>query len=217
MITSSEDQIQEATAIIATVKRGSLKPTYEMPTGCVYGHLGELADSLQMPIGWSYLSLLTVAAGRYGLLMNTEAAIRPQLYTLLLGSANDGKTTAMQRAWKTLNPDRIGIESRIPGSDIGLFKFFAKAKNARGELANTDVESKLLLQDEFEGILSKMQIAGSVLEGVLRTLFYDDISGTASKQADYHLCVRLSILGGLPVNDAADFRKLFGVNTSGGL
>lgn len=212
----SEEEIQKATAMIASAKRGSLKPSYDMPADCMYGYLGQLANSLLMPLGWSYLSLLAVAAGRYSLLMNTEPdGVRAQVYALLLGSANDGKSMVISRAWRTLNPDRIGIESRIPGSDIGLFKFFALPKDVK--VADSEVEAKLLIQDEFEGILQKMQIAGSALEGVLRSLFYDDVSGTASKGGDYTLNIRLSILGALPVSDAAGFRKLFSVNTSGGL
>jgi hypothetical protein len=103
------------------------QPTHalDMPEDCAYGWLGNHARSLDAPFGWAYTSLLTVFAAQGVNINDPFPSIRPTLYTILIGAPEDGKSTVMRRAIRSLALNDSTVKTTVPASDRGLQRIFA--------------------------------------------------------------------------------------------
>lgn len=188
-----------------------------MPEECMYGWLGEKTKELDVPFGYGYPAMLSMAATR---ILVHPAHVRPTLYVCLIGPVHWGKTQAMERAksaseWS--NPEVI--QERMPYSDRGLAKLFkSTAKQAiAGPKAWATAETRLLLCDELRGLMGKINVPNSVLSPVLCSLWNSDKAGGADKKSDDEIFARLNILGGLAAQNPEQFTAQFGQETSAGL
>jgi hypothetical protein len=195
-----------------------------MPESVMYGRAGELARTLQAPLGWAYTAVLTLCAG-IGVRMapTSGEAVRPTLYTALVGAAGDGKSRTINRARKTLElaipRASQHFKMTTPGSDRGLYRMFEVADEDGGSVPPLpgDAKSWVLVQDEIRDMLAKIKIKGSSLAPTLCSLYYQDTAGSADKSGDHTITVRLSILGALKAADDEEFTDSFGSATCAGL
>jgi hypothetical protein len=184
-----------------------------IPRDALYGYLGKRAKTLQMPLGWAYTSVLTLFAGHGINMADSEfAGPRPTLYTVLIGSVNDGKSEAQKRAKKQMRLPYGTVISTVPGSDKGLAKMFASGKKG----VPMKLKPYVLVLDEFRTMMTKANIQGSALPSTLCTLWGNDEAGSADKSGDHSVNIRLSILGALAA-DPAEFAEVFGAGTQAGL
>ena len=100
----------------------------DMPPDCLYGWLGEKAKELQAPLGWAYVSLMTIFAAQGINEGAAESEIRPTLYTCLVGRPGDGKSRVMNRARQSLVVEPFIYKNHVPASDRGIFSMFIPRK-----------------------------------------------------------------------------------------
>lgn len=181
-----------------------------MPRACAYGWLAEQAAILGGPFAWAYASLLTLSSPRVTIRSDYSEAVRPTLYTALLGGKGVGKSRTVSRAIDALGNIKGDIEETVPGSDQGLIKMFDAPEGQ-------DLWPRVLVQDELRNMFAKIGIQGSSLGSVLCTLFYQDEVGSAVKGKKVTASVRLSILGSIKCKDQTEFREVFGAETLAGL
>lgn len=191
-----------------------------MPESAMYGLAADQARALQAPLGWSYVSVLTLYAA-LGVQVHDQGGegIRPTLYTALLGNKGAGKSRTIDRAMKMIKKHIASLDGRVelaghlkdttPASDRGLYEMFASPDQIA-------VPWTLVL-DEMKDMMQKMAIRGSSLAPVLCSLFYRDRAGSADKSGDHTIHVKLSILGNLKAADPEEFRESFGFDTTAGL
>lgn len=74
----------------------------------------------------------------------------------------------------------------------------------------------LLIEDEFRGVLDKCAIPNSTLSKVICKLWNNDRAGVADKKGVDECWGNFSILGGIPIEDAADFANAFSTTTTKG-
>ena len=187
----------------------------EIPVEAFYGEAGAIAQQLETPLGFAYPAVLTAACGAG---IEAGGAIRPTLYTSLLGPVGSGKSVTQQRVIELFVPDRgfDGSDGDIrdsrnmqdtAASDQGLYRMLADAKG----------QSRFINQDEGRGMLLKAGIEGSSLAPVLCQLFNLNYAGGADKKSQYSICVKLSILLCIKVTHPAEFSEVFGFSTAHGL
>ncbi len=193
------------------------------PVGCLYGKAGELARKTETDPGYSYLSVLVMAAGRG---IEPHPQVRPTLYGATLGDVGWGKSLAMQRAGALLGfpTEASACIERFPesyepdgnrslflqlnlSSDRGLYKAFEGEKTAK---------PAIIAVDELRNLLAKSNIENSCLFTVLCSLYNLDEAGYADKKTKDFIRVRLSILGCLKVADENEFPEVFTQATSSG-
>jgi hypothetical protein len=189
----------------------------EMPADCMYGHLGELAVTLQVPLGWAYLSLVTLYAGRGINLFKDGEYPRPSLYTVLLGPAGSGKGVTTDRARKALGIplDDWHYQEANPVSDRGLIMQF-RAGLEKGQQPPPP-QGVTIVADEWGSTMSKMGIKGSTLAHGLCTLWSRSNLSVSDKTGTVGMREQISILGNLKASDPSEFARAFGIETSAGL
>jgi hypothetical protein len=166
----------------------------------LYGPLGELALTLQSPLGLVYLCLLTA----YGVLVPQTLDIRTNLYCTLLGKAGGFKGESFTRATTALH---VPSKRENLVSDRGVERALAEVKGGR----------ILIYQDEFGSALKKMAIPNSTLAGTICQLWGSDQAGSSDKQGVQPVSARMSMIGNIPAETPAQFRLLFPPETSLGL
>ncbi|MFZ0800106.1 MAG: bifunctional DNA primase/polymerase [Terriglobales bacterium] len=174
------------------------------PPECMYGTLGQIAGTLDAPLGFAYPAMLAVGAG-HGI-VDAGDNVRGTMYVVLVGDIGDGKTAVIQRSLGSLFLPEATVVKITPGSDRGLIK-----------LLGTTGSPKLLIQDEFRNTMSKCNIQGSSLAPLLCSLWSDNIAGAADKRGVEECDAQLSILGNLACKDSTDFASVFGSQTTKGL
>jgi hypothetical protein len=178
---------------------------FPFPVDAMYGKLKEIAMDLNVPYGFSYPSLLTTGCGLN--IQDRGGNVRATQYTALLGGYNFGKSIVTERAAASFAVDDGVYEDGTPASDRGLI-------NMVGE----DVGKRtVFVQDEFRTLLSKCAILNSSLTPVLCTLWSKDHAKASDKRATDECWGVVSILGNLAVEDAGDFAKVMGAETTRGL
>lgn len=188
------------------------------PRQVMYGRAGELAQSLDCPMGYAYLSVLAAASGRFRIGTN---GTRGTLNAALLGTIGDGKSVTQDRA-----ASLFGLEWEVrktPASDKGLQRLFPASRAEKGEDGKDKITAvlprpALLLVDELRELMAKASIENSTLASMLCTLFYRDRAGSIAKDGPAaDACVRLSILGAMKVAHPSEFPQVFGFATAQGL
>jgi hypothetical protein len=185
-----------------------------LPEECLYGWLGGKARELEMPLGYTYPAIVTAFAGHNIMQMGN---VRPTLYTCLIGPVHSGKSVAADRAVKSLNYGRSdAVKTTTPGSDRGLYNLFGVKKQKETDKCEI-LKTHILVQDELRDTFGKISVQGSSLAPTLCKLWSLDEAGSADKQGEHTVHVRLSILGALKAKDATDFARVFGSATNDGL
>jgi hypothetical protein len=181
----------------------------EFPGGCaMYGRLGTIAERHErLQLGWLYPSLLIVASS-----LDTEDAdhhVRANEYGALLGAVHSGKNIHMDAALKSIQipkKEEVVLED-APGSHSGLMN----------QLSEDEPVHRLLFLDELINVFNACAIQGSNLPSMLCTLWDKDKTGGSVKKGRQVVYGKLSILGGLAINDISDFARVFGSHTVRGL
>jgi hypothetical protein len=187
----------------------------DLPEDALYGYLGDVARSLEGPLGWCYSACLGIYAGMNSTCIaddNPESRSRANLYVALLGPSGHGKSVAIERAIRTLKPNEEQCETDTPASDKGVYKLFAVDPDQPPYLRSTT-----LALDEMRDMMGKIAINNSSLGPVLCKLFGQDRAGSWDAKGGNRVQVRLSIVGGLKTEDISDFQSVFGANTTDGL
>jgi hypothetical protein len=186
-----------------------------IPVEAMYGKAADLARTLETPLGFAYPAVLTAACGAG---IEASGTIRPTLYTSLLGSVGSGKSVTKDRVLELFLPNK-GFDDQ-PGdvrdprnmpdtaaSDQGLYRM----------LADTAGQPRLITQDEGRNMLNKASIDGSSLAPVLCQLFNMNYAGGADKMKQYSICVKLSMLLCVKIQNPSEFPEVFGFASAHGL
>lgn len=174
------------------------------PSECMYGKLGQIARTLDAPLGFAYPAMLAIGAG-HGV-VDARGNVRGTMYVVLVGDVGHGKTAVIQRSLSSLHLPEPTVVKVTPGSDRGLIKLLGKTGSP-----------KLLVQDEFRNTMSKCNIQGSSLAPLLCALWSDNVGGASDKRGVEECDAQLSILGNLACKDGTDFASVFGSQTTKGL
>ena len=195
----------ESIAIVDPEKHEGL----EFPGDCaMYGRLAAIAKRHEhLQLGWLYPSLLLVASCLD--IEDADRHIRPNEYGALLGGVHSGKNVHMDAALASIHiPDRetVVLED-APGSHSGLMN----------QLSEEEPVHRLLFLDELITVFNACAIQGSSLPAMLCSLWNKDKAGGSVKKGRQVVYGKLSMLGGLALNDAADFSRVFGAHSVKGL
>lgn len=190
-----------------------------MPRDCMYGRAGEWADLIEGPDGPAYLATIAVAASND--IRCSVHTIIPRVYVAHLGPTKVGKSTCTDRAVKVA-PKTGNIVHQFPASLPGLAKILhpGTGKDAPDLDAPGYVPPTVTFcADELEALLQALKTPGSgaALDATLRTLWSKSEAGSGDKKGCHRIKADINILGNLPVANAQEFAKMFGVGTRGGL
>jgi Bifunctional DNA primase/polymerase, N-terminal len=181
----------------------------EFPGDCaMYGRLAAIAKRRErLQLGWLYPSLLIVAS-----CLDIEDAdhhVRANEYGALIGGVHTGKNAHMDVALASIRiPDREAVVMEdAPGSHSGLMN----------QLSEDEPVPRLLFLDELINVFNACAIQGSNLPAMLCSLWNKDKVGGSVKKGRQVVYGKLSMLGGLAINDAADFSRVFGAHSVKGL
>ena len=183
-------------------KNDSMLP---FPMEAMYGKLKEIALDLNVPYGFSYPALLTTACGLN--IQDSAQNTRASLYCALLGGYNYGKSIVTDRAASSFAVGDGVYEDGTPSSDRGFINMVGEDRFQR----------RVLIQDEFRTLLSKCAILNSSLTPVLCQLWSKDHAKAQDKKSTDECWGIVSMLGNLAVEDAGDFSKVMGAETTKGL
>ena len=188
----------------------------DFPGACaMYGVLGDkclkmLSDYHSLQLGWLYPSELAVASvldiedDNYG----NPLRVRSNLYTALLGPVGFGKNIHIDLARASISvPGEDTFIEESPGSHSGLML----------SLSDTEPLPRILFLDELINVMNACAIQLSQLPGMLCTLFNKDKSGGSVKKGKGTVYSKFSILGGLAIDDPADFSRVFGISSCKGM
>ena len=185
----------------------------DFPGTCaMHGKLGEIAQrSPALQLGWYYPALLGVASALDIEDINSASPwrVRSNMYVALLGGVGTGKNVHMDAAKAALfvpNGESVYVED-APNSHGGLMN----------QLSEDEPVTRLLFLDELASVFNACAITGSNLPTMLCSLWNKDKVGGSVRKSRQVVYGKLSILGGLALNDAADFSRLFGANTVKGM
>jgi hypothetical protein len=178
---------------------------FPFPVEAMYGKLKEIALDLNVPYGFSYPSLLTTACGLD--IKDRGNNVRATLYCANLGGFNYGKSIVTDRAMASFLAPEGTYEDGTPSSDRGLI----------GMIGEDVAKRTVFVHDEFRTLLSKCAILNSALTPVLCTLWSKDHAKAADKKSTDECWGVVSLLGNLAVEDAGDFAKVMGAETTRGL
>lgn len=195
---------------------------------CMYGRLREVAESLDVPLGFAYPAVLTFAG------LSVHPAVIPgigisvggeqvlgSLYVCLMGEPSSGKGKATERARAAVPVIPFDSENIIeanPNSDRGLARILEDLPLS-ADIANPD-RRVLLIADEMGKVLEKggIQGSGGGLISDLNTLYTKNRAGGADKKKiAFVKDIRLSFLANLPITSPEDFSTYFGQQTTSGL
>jgi len=181
----------------------------EFPGRCaMYGRLGTIAERHpRLEIGWLYPSLLIVASSLD--IEDAENHVRSNEYGAMLGPVHCGKNAHMDMALASIqipNKEEVVLED-APGSHSGLMK----------QLSESEPVHRFLFLDELINVLNACAIQGSNLPSMLCTLWNKDKTGGSVKTGRNVVYGKLSILGGLAINNHSDFARVFGAHSVKGL
>jgi hypothetical protein len=193
-----------------------LTDSLRMPEGAAYGWLADHARTFGMPLGWGYCSALAAFASQPINASDKFPLVRSNIYVLLLGETEDGKSVAMRRAINSLRLPAGSVRKTVPSSDRGLQNMFPPITEKERSVGATTPYATIW-QDEFLTTLSKIAITGSALASVFNTLFVDDDTESSDKAGVQQCNVRLSMLGAIPLQTPEDFSSIFSANTLTGL
>ena len=196
---------------------------YPFPPEALYGWLGKKTLELDLPLGLAYPAMLTVWAGLGIDTLDEDNYVKehpsppPTLYTVLIAGPGAGKSVAIDRALRTIPPLSPRFrKTSITASDRGILTLFKPGKNDPVSSSGKP-DSFLLIQDEFKSTLSKIGAPGSSLASTFCSMYYNSECGVSDKTGTHDISAWVSILGGLPAEDEAEFSEYFGSETTNGL
>jgi hypothetical protein len=174
----------------------------------MYGRLGTIAERHErLQLGWLYPSLLVVASSLD--IEDADNHVRTNEYCALLGAVHCGKNFHMDAALGSIQipeKEEVVLED-APGSHSGLMN----------QLSEVEPVHRLLFLDELINVFNAAAIQGSNLPSMLCTLWDKDKTGGSVKKGRQVVYGKLSILGGLAINDISDFARVFGSHSVKGL
>jgi hypothetical protein len=181
----------------------------EFPGRCaMYGRLATIAERHErLQLGWLYPSLLIVASSLD--IEDADHHVRANEYGALLGPVHCGKNIHMDTALGSIQlpkKEEVVLED-APGSHSGLMN----------QLSEEEALPRLLFLDELINVFNACAIQGSNLPSMLCTLWDKDKTGGSVKKGRQIVYGKLSILGGLAINDISDFSRVFGSHSVKGL
>ena len=189
---------------------------YRMPETSMYGWLGDMARKLDAPLGLAYPALLAIYSGRN--MSHGTKSIRPNVYVCLIADKHEGKSRTMKRAGAVIRPNDAAKEySTLTGSDAGLVEMLGGKKDDKIDVSERYGMPRLIVEDEMQDAMNKMDIRGSSLPNKLNRLFYYDEVRHVIKKSNLTAYATLSIVGGLTVSSVEDFTEMWGKNTVSGL
>ncbi len=189
--------------------------THAMPDAARYGVLGDIAPTLQSPLGPAYVSLLALYAGQGVNITQGSPNPRPTLYALLLGNGGAGKSLVVDRARQALFYDYDRLLECTAASDRGVLALFRQGLD-RKDAPPAVPTPGVLVVDEMIAMLKKMAIEGSSLRNTLNTLYIRDRYSVADKHGECAINARVSLLGNLTLDDPSEFGERFGSDSKDG-
>ena len=148
-----------------------------------------------------YPALIAAFAGRG---VPEVSLVRTTMYCALIGGVGTGKSVANDRVIEAVG---VPVEHRTPSSDRGLG---AIAEGVEGG-------NVLLYQDELKNLFGKMNLSGSTLMSELCKLWGSNYAGAVARNGGEMTNARISLMGGVPINERHDFRRVFTADTGAGL
>jgi hypothetical protein len=203
-----EEDFQPAPASVAVTDPENHDGLEFPGRSAMYGRLGTIAERHErLQLGWLYPSLLVVASSLD--IEDADHHVRANEYCALLGPVHCGKNAHMDVALASIlipNREEVVLED-APGSHSGLMNQLSKEEPVR----------RLLFLDELINVFNACAIQMSNLPSMLCTLWNKDKTGGSVKKGRDVVYGKLSILGGLPINDHSDFSRVFGAHSVKGL
>ena len=203
-----EEDFQPAPASVAVTDPEN-REGLDFPGRCaMYGRLGRIAERHErLQLGWLYPSLLVVASSLD--IEDADHHVRANEYGAMLGPVHCGKNIHMDAALRSIQlpkKEEVVLED-APGSHSGLMN----------QLSEDEPVHRLLFLDELINVFNACAIQGSNLPSMLCTLWDKDKTGGSVKKGRQIVYGKLSILGGLAINDISDFSRVFGSHSVKGL
>jgi hypothetical protein len=212
---------------LVTAKAAQGQHILEMPESCAYGQAGTIARAIcGSSIGWSYLTVLSYAAGIGVRCSDPELATN--LFVASIAPPESGKSRTQGRGKHLLPRVKEHMLLTDPASHQGIAQDILSlspepADTPKGKKpvpATTEpAPSVVYILDELNNTLDACNTPGSGrrLAGTLCTLFYQENAGSSDKKGRHVIHAKISICGNIPAKDAAGFRKSFGSATVSGL
>ena len=202
------DDLQPAPEPVAIVDPES-HDGLEFPGRCaMYGRLGNIAERHnRLQLGWLYPSLLVVASSLD--IEDADHHVRANEYGAIIGPVHCGKNAHMDMALASIQipkKEEVVLED-APGSHSGLML----------QLSDEEPVPRLLFLDELISVFNACAIKMSNLPSMLCTLWNKDKAGGSVKTGRHVVYGKLSILGGLAINDHSDFSRVFGAHSVKGI
>ncbi len=200
-----------------------VQPDYylALPEAALYGKLGELTKTLDSPFSWSWPTMVTAFATLGIHTMGSYSqAIRPNLYTVLMGKVASGKSTVMRRSLRSLDIPEKAIKKAHVGSDRGLEQVLRVPKPEgwkKGDPEDRFVHTSTLWMDEMSGVMTKLAYEGSTLAQNLCDLHGEDEVSFPTRDGLNTITAKLNLLGAVPCSDGLSFSSVFTSATTGGL
>ncbi len=214
----AEDQAE--TAAMEAVADYSSDEDLEMPEAAMYGRLGEIARSIDMPLGLAYPAALALASGVPA--EDRMVGSRVNVYAVLLAYVGAGKNATISRLRDTLRQFDEHSSAGNFASDRGLMLSVGAVNIAKEDAVQPAYRHLCKTTGEIGATLNKGGIDNSSLLTVICDLYDETRYETADKTGVYATNCRLSWLGGLPLGPAGcdptqAFREAFGKKTTDGL
>jgi len=207
--TTDEDEQNSCATSTVNISDPECHDGLDFPGRCaMYGRLADIAEGHnRLQLGWLYPSLLVVASSLE--IEDADGHVRANQYGALLGPVHCGKNAHMDAALASIfvpMKEEVVLED-APGSHSGLMI----------QLSRDEPVHRLLFLDELINLFNACGIQGSNLPSMLCTLWNRDKTGGSVKKGREVVYGKLSILGGLAINDAPDFSRVFGPHSVKGL
>jgi hypothetical protein len=199
------EMIEITQARLDGVEAAMINEIPPFPANCIGGKVAEIADSMQVSLGWAFPALLPIF-GTCGLkgCVDIGENVRGTAFTALLGPSRWGKSLTWKRGLQAVFVPESAVVKATAGSDIGLL-----------EALGTSGTPMLLVANEMRDMMSKAGIKNSSLPYKLSELWEDDHASNQTKGVVECMC-RLNLLGGLKCDDPSEFAEAFPSGTNHG-
>ena len=188
------------------------------PEECLYGRLGQLARTMEVPLGLAYPALV----GCYSVLpdMDEMCETRINLYVPLIAPVGGAKDVVIDRARRVLRIPAGDVTNCTVVSDRGLMNEIGdRPGEKRSDPRIPGPRKKLLVSKEMGDTLRKASIDNSTLFGTFTNFWDENKKAVSDSKGRQEADCRLSWIGGIPIrtNAPEEFAEAFGSQSAKGL